>query len=80
MIGWTASASDPWTQLDADSGSTPDVLRVSFVNTNLGVGSHEGTITFTSPDVDGQSEKIRVSLTITAEGLYLPIIIGYPGL
>ncbi len=76
-IGWTATTNAAWVKLDAKSGTTPDTVVVSFVDTGLAPGSYSANITFTSPNTPGQSFDVRVSVTIQdgEQALFLPVII-----
>ncbi len=77
-IGWTATKNAAWVKLDANSGTTPDTVGISFVDTGLDVGSYSANITFSSPNTPGQSFDVRVSLTVVPDSgnqVYLPVAI-----
>jgi hypothetical protein len=73
IINWNASASETWVGLSATSGITPDDLVVSYDDQGLPVGTYTATITFTSPDVIGETITIDVQL-IVGSIIFLPTI------
>jgi hypothetical protein len=64
-LGWTATASQSWISLSALSGSMPADLTVQTVVTGLSVGTHQGTVTVSSPGVTGSPVTVAVVLTIS---------------
>jgi hypothetical protein len=73
IISWDAVASETWVGLSETSGITPDDLVVSYIDQGLPAGTHFATITFTSPDVGGESITIDVQL-IVGSILFMPTI------
>lgn len=74
-IAWNAVADEPWLQLSASSGTTPDDIIVTFQDTGLPEGTHTATITLISPAVPNESVIIDVEVTITLNYIYLPLIV-----
>jgi hypothetical protein len=75
-IAWTAEASDPWVELSATSGTTPDSLTVSADTGSLPNGRYTAVITFTA--ADSRRETATVNLSVTAwhySSVYLPLIL-----
>lgn len=73
VIGWNASASQPWVSFSAASGTTPDEVTVSVDGAGLGPGRHTATVTLTSPDVPND----QVTVEVEAVRLYrtqLPLV------
>jgi hypothetical protein len=73
-ISWQASADRPWIQLGAAQGTTPAILTVGADPTGLAAGNHTGTITFTSPNLPGQSVSVPVSAYIPRSTVFLPLV------
>ena len=63
-IDWNAVASDPWLDLSADAGVTPELITVSFDETGLAPGRYQGSITFTSDAVPSITQTVEVELTV----------------
>ena len=72
-IVWNATFDQPWLQLSADSGTTPDAFIVSADLMQLGFGSHTAIITFTSPATPRESVTLTVVLRIPKYAFFLPI-------
>ncbi len=73
-IAWTASEDIPWLSLDAASGTTPSDIVLTIDPTGLPVGQHSGVITLTSPGAANSPVEIPVSLQVTGNTLYLPLL------
>lgn len=75
-ITWEVSSDQPWVQVSRTSGSTPDSITVAFQDPgDLAEGSHEATLTFTSPDVPEESATLPVTVQLVSYEIYLPAII-----
>jgi hypothetical protein len=75
-IEWTAEASEPWVELSAMSGTTPETLIVSADMASLSNGRYTSVITFTA--ADSRRETATVNLSVTAwhyTSVYLPLIL-----
>jgi hypothetical protein len=59
-VRWNASANAAWVMLSESSGETPADVVVSLNADGLPKGTHNATLTFTSPDLPGQSVQIAV--------------------
>lgn len=59
-VRWNASANAGWVMLSESSGETPADVVVSLNADGLPKGTHNATLTFTSPDLPGQSVQIAV--------------------
>ncbi len=73
-IAWTASEDIPWLSLDAASGTTPSDIVLTIDPAGLPVGQHNGVITLTSSGAANSPVDIPVSLQITGNTLYLPLL------
>ena len=71
-ISWQASASEPWVELGATSGATPDSILVSVSDTSVPAGA-TATVTLTSPDNPNESISIQVRITRSSFVL-LPLV------
>lgn len=60
-LAWTASADQPWIQLDAASGTSPSTLAVSVDPAGLAAGPHAGTVTLSRT---GTTEKVTVEVAL----------------
>ncbi|WP_242343730.1 BACON domain-containing protein [Anaeromyxobacter terrae] len=65
-VSWTASPSESWVSLTAESGTVPSNTRMSVNPAGLGPGTHTATVTFTG---GGVTSIVGVTLTITAPAL-----------
>jgi hypothetical protein len=75
-IAWTAEASEPWVQLSATRGSTPDSLTVSADTASLPNGRYTAAVTFT--DADDRENTSTVNLSVTVRdyfSVYLPLVL-----
>lgn len=63
---WTASADAPWVKLDPAAGRSGQ-MTVRYDATGLGVGTYQGTITFSAGT--GAVDRIPVTLTVRAPTL-----------
>jgi hypothetical protein len=73
-IAWSASADQAWIELETTSGTTPEEILVTYVDTGLGGGLHSGTITITSSDLPGQTVRVTVEAQVNDAGLWLPLV------
>jgi hypothetical protein len=75
-IQWQATANQPWVQLSAASGDTDGELIVSLApEAALPDGTHEATLTLTSPQLPGQPIKLPVIAEVLLESVYLPLVV-----
>ena len=65
-LDWTASATQPWLSLDANSGTAPSTINVTVDPTGLSPGTYHDTITISATGVSGSPVTIPVTLTVTA--------------
>ncbi len=65
---WSATFGQPWLELSAQSGTTPDEIAVSVINVNLAQGTYYDTILVTIPPAEEDTARVPVTLTIQ-EGL-----------
>lgn len=73
-FAWTATKDAPWLSLDTSSGQTPSNLTLTVDPSQLSIGTHTATITFTSPDAVNSPFKVMVDLQVTGTSLFLPFI------
>jgi hypothetical protein len=73
-FAWTASKDAAWLSLDASSGQTPSELTVTIDPSQLVVGTHTATITFSSPTAVNAPFKVTVNLQVTGNSLFMPMI------
>jgi len=73
-LAWDAVADQPWLDLSAVTGTTPDAIVVTFDPADLEEGEYQGTITLTSPELPGFSLVIPVQVYLEANKVYLPIM------
>ncbi len=71
-IAWNATASESWVRLSGRSGITPGGVVVGFNAAGLTAGTNYATITFSSPNVPGQTQTVQVELMLST--LNMPII------
>jgi hypothetical protein len=64
-LSWTASASVPWLQLSATSGSAPYSLSLTAKVAGLAPGSYSGVVTVSSANSQNSPQQVAVSLTVT---------------
>jgi hypothetical protein len=75
VIRWNAKASAPWITLNEASGETPADVTVGLA-AGLPPGTYNGTITFTSPDLPGQSVQIAVAARVSdVHTVLLPLLL-----
>lgn len=74
-LSWQAAADVPWLRLSADSGATPDSLRIFFNQGSLAEGIYNGAVTITSPDLPGVTQIVQVEVTAAGMDLYVPILL-----
>jgi len=73
-LGWTASEDIPWLSMDSSAGQTPSDLVLTIDPSGLAVGIYTGKITFISPDAGNSPMEVFVTLQVTGETIYLPLI------
>jgi hypothetical protein len=74
-IAWTAEASEPWVQLSATRGSTPDSLTVSADTASLPNGRYRAAVTFTEVGNREDTTTINLSVTVRNFSVYLPLVL-----
>ncbi|MEZ5351944.1 MAG: hypothetical protein R2762_04855 [Bryobacteraceae bacterium] len=67
-LPWSATVSHPWIVLSSASGTAPSLPSVRLVTASLPVGTHTGSVTFTSPGAQNSPVVIPVSLIVHAFG------------
>jgi hypothetical protein len=72
---WSASENIPWLTLNTSAGQTPTDPVATIDAHNLPVGTFNGTITFTSPQAANSPFEVHVTLQITGQVLYLPLVL-----
>jgi hypothetical protein len=73
-INWTAVEDIPWLSLDQGSGTTPSELTLTFDPSGLLVGVHTDVIVFSSTGAGNSPAQYMVTLEVTGNTVYLPII------
>ena len=73
-ITWTATENIPWLSLNAASGQTPSDLVLTIDPSQQTVGTHTGTIRFSSGQAGNSPVDLPVTLQINGHALYLPTI------
>lgn len=74
-LTWQATTDQPWLQLSAGSGQTPQQIVVTFTGIELTSGWHEAAVTFTSTGTPDDSHQINVLVYIPGSyDLYMPLI------
>ncbi|MDJ0755276.1 MAG: right-handed parallel beta-helix repeat-containing protein [Ardenticatenaceae bacterium] len=63
-VAWNATTDIQWIQLSASSGTTPEDIQVTYLETGLDEGFYTGTITFTSPISPAAAFTVDVDLTV----------------
>jgi hypothetical protein len=75
-IQWQATADQPWVQLSATSGQTNGDLIISIApSAMLPDGTHQATLTLTSPQLPGQQIELPVTAEMLFEQVYLPLVV-----
>jgi hypothetical protein len=74
-IAWATEANEPWIQLGATTGATPEQITVILDDTGLAPGLHEGNITVSSPDTPGESVTVRIEALIRGHPVRLPVVV-----
>lgn len=64
-LGWFASADASWISVSPLGGIAPSTLTVTIDPQGLGAGTHNGSVTVTSPGAVGSPFTVPVQLTIT---------------
>jgi hypothetical protein len=59
-LGWTANPTSNWLGLSATTGSAPSVVTVAPNTSTVSTGTHNDTITISSPDVNNSPATISV--------------------
>ena len=76
VVRWNAITSAAWITLSASEGETPDDVTVGLDASGLPHGTYSGTITFTSPDLPGQSVQITVVAHVSdVHSMLLPLLL-----
>lgn len=65
-VPFSASASQPWIRLSADSGSMPATIAIAVDPGSLAAGAYTGTVRFSVPGASLPAIDVAVSLTVTA--------------
>lgn len=73
-INWTAAEDQPWMSLDVTAGATPSDLSLTFDPSGLMVGLYSGVVTLTSDQPGAAPIELQVTLQVTGNALYLPMI------
>ncbi len=73
-LDWTASESIPWLSLVSNAGTTPSELMLTIDPSGLGIGLHLGVITISSPQAANSPFELPVTLEITGNAVFMPII------
>jgi hypothetical protein len=73
-LDWTAAEDIPWLSLASASGQTPTDLVATIDPSQLPVGLHYGTITFTSGGAGNSPVAVPVTLLVSGYALRLPMI------
>ncbi|HVP20619.1 MAG TPA: hypothetical protein VMS73_02040 [Anaerolineaceae bacterium] len=73
-LNWTASKNVPWLTLPATSGQTPTDLSVTVDPSGLPVGTFYGKISFSSAQAGNSPLDVNVTLQVTGEATFLPLI------
>ena len=74
-IDWTAAETIPWLTLDTASGHTPSELVLTIDPSQQSVGTHYGTISFSSDEAGNSPLDLVVMLQVTGNALYWPRIV-----
>ncbi len=74
VLDWTASENLPWLTLDTNAGQTPTDPIVTIDPSAMPVGTFSGTITFTSTQAANSPLAVHVTLQVTGQAVYLPLI------
>lgn len=64
-LGWFASADSAWISVNPFGGLAPSTLTVTIDPQGVGLGTHNGTVTVTSPGAAGSPFVVPVQLVIT---------------
>ena len=73
-IDWTAAEDIPWLSVATNAGQTPVDLVLTVDPSLLPLGTHIGTITFTSPQAANSPVVLTVNLQVTGNKISLPLI------
>jgi hypothetical protein len=74
QLDWTVSKDSSWLSLGQNSGKTPSDLVLSIDTGNLSVGTHTARLTFSSPEVGNTPLEVVVTVQISGEAIYLPLV------
>ena len=72
-FAWTASENIPWLTLSKTTGQSPADLVLTIDPKNLPVGTHTGTISFSSGQAGNSPVEVTVTLQVTGRVVFLPI-------
>ena len=73
-LSWAATKNVPWLTLPATSGQTPTDLSVTVDPSGLPVGTFYGKISFSSAQAGNSPFDVNVTLQVTGEATFLPLI------
>jgi hypothetical protein len=73
-LDWTASEDIPWLSMDFAAGQSPSDLVLTIDPSHLPVGVYSGKITFSSLQAGNSPTEVNVTLQVTGETQFLPII------
>jgi hypothetical protein len=73
-INWTASEDLPWLSLDINAGLTPSDLNLTFDPSGLMVGLYSGVITLKSDQPGSSPVELPVTLQVTGNAIFLPML------
>jgi hypothetical protein len=72
-FAWTASESIPWLTLNTTTGQSPSELVATIDPSQLSVGTHTGTISFSSGQAANSPHEIVVTLQVTGKVMFVPL-------
>lgn len=64
---WRASADQPWVKFSRTSGETPSNITVTIDRSVLAGGSHQATVTLSSPSAPGERLEIPLTVSLPAD-------------
>jgi hypothetical protein len=74
-LDWTASEDISWLTWAPTAGQTPSDLVLTIDPHGLAVGTYTGQIVFSSPQAENSPVQVPVTLHVTGNTLYLPIVV-----
>lgn len=75
ILNYTISSNSSWLAVNPSSGSSSgewDTITVSVDNTGLDIGTYQGTISISSPEVDNSPQTVSVEMRIELPPLPFP--------